>query len=302
MGLTIIGPSTISIPAGDTLVQQDYFSTKPRTFWDVFVQNDGGLDPDQYEVTIDPATGLLTVELTPGTTIPPNTSLQLLVTASAGPGNGNNDTQVVTVNLPAGVVPCFVEGTLIETENGPCPVEDLNVGDNVRLASAKFLPIVWIGQRCLSTETLKANPHFRPICIRKGALGEGRPNRDLYVSPQHRIVLEGWQAELLFGESRVFVAANHLVNDDTIRRVSAFEPVTYYHIACQRHAILIAQGLETESLFPGDMALGSFDREDAQELKELFPELRLGDGKPLRQTRLPCLKRVEAAAALGRLS
>lgn len=253
---------------------------------------DGGLDSSDYSVSIS-STGVLTVELTPGVVIPPNTSLTLEIFASTGPGNGNNASLIVTVALPAGTVPCFVKGTLIETENGPCPVEDLSVGDKVRCASGELLPIVWIGHKTLGTKVLARNPQMRPVCIQKGAFGNALPNRDLYVSPQHRIVLEGWRAELLFGEPRVFAAAVHLVNDKTIRQVQLEEPVTYYHVACNRHAILTSNGLPTESLFLGEIALLSFDREDAQELLSLFPELG-SDTSEWKQTRVRCLKRQEA--------
>ncbi len=193
--------------------------------------------------------------------------------------------------------PCFVAGTLIETDRGPRAVEELKVGDWVRGAEGQSLPIVWIGQRTLSAHTLHIQPKYRPVRIQRDALGAGLPSRDLYVSPQHRIVLEGWRAELLFGEDSVFCAAIHLVNGDTVHQVQADKPVTYYHIACEEHAILISHGLRSESLFLGDRALKSFHREDIAELLALFPELEHTRSKL--QTRLRCLKRTEASALQG---
>lgn len=294
MALVISGPTSISIPSGSTSVMQQYTATKAGASWTVFVTGTGGLDSSDYTVSISP-TGVLTVELTPGADIPPNTQLTVEIFASTGPGNGNNDSLIVTVDLPAGTVPCFVKGTLIETEKGDCPVEELSVGDKVRVSSGELLPVLWIGEKTLSAETLKRNPHLRPVCIQKGAMGDGLPTRDLYVSPQHRIVMEGWRAELLFGEPKVFVAAIHLANDKSIRQVRSNKPVTYYHVACRRHAILISNGLPTESLFLGDMALLSFNREDAEELVALFPELH-SPASIWKQTRVRCLKRPEAEA------
>lgn len=300
MSLTILGPSSIAIPGGSTSVMQQYTATKAGASWTVVVTGTGGLDPSDYTVSISP-TGVLTVELTPGADIPLNTQLTVEIFASTGPGNGNNDSLIVTVDLPAGTVPCFVKGTLMETEKGDCPVEELSVGDKVRVSSGELLPILWIGEKTLSAETLKRNPHLRPVCIQKGAMGDGLPTRDLYVSPQHRIVMEGWRAELLFGEPKVFAAAIHLVNDKTIRQIQSDETVTYYHIACSRHAILMSHGLPTESLFLGDMALLSFDREDVEELRELFPELR-GPASNWKQTRIRCLKRPETEALSSMLT
>ncbi|WP_170558562.1 Hint domain-containing protein [Ruegeria atlantica] len=297
MSLVISGPTSISIPSGSTSVMQQYTTTKAVT-WSVTVTGDGGLDPSDYTVSISPS-GVLTVELTEGADIPPNTQLTVRIGATTGqPGAGNNAILNVTVDLPAGTVPCFVKGTLIETEKGPRPVEELSVGDRVRVSSGELLPVKWIGKKTMSAEALQRNPRLRPVCIQKGAIGDGLPDRDLYVSPQHRIVLEGWRAELLFGEPRVFSAAVHLVNDKTIRQVRSDEAVTYFHIACDRHAILMSHGLPTESLFLGDMALLSFDREDINELRMLFPD-RFSPEPTSEQTRVRCLKRPEAEALLG---
>ncbi|WP_170391024.1 Hint domain-containing protein [Ruegeria arenilitoris] len=293
MALVISGPTRIFFPPNTDTFSVDYNSSKPAS-WFVSVTDDGLLSPSDYSVTISSA-GLLTVDLQPGVIVPPNTTLSLIVRASSGPGNGNNASIGVTVRLPAGTVPCFVKGTLIETESGCRAVEELAVGDKVRSSSGELLRIEWIGEKTLQAEALKRNPQLRPVCIQKGAFGKGLPDRDLYVSPQHRIVVEGWRAELLFGEPKVFAAAVHLVNDQTIRQVNTYNPVTYYHIACCRHAILLSNGLPTESLFLGEMAVMSFDREDAEELRVLFPELR-NAASAFEQTRVRCLKRPEAAA------
>lgn len=191
--------------------------------------------------------------------------------------------------------PCFVSGTLIETDCGPRPVEDLAVGDRVCVAGGTTLPIEWIGKRTLSAQILRIRPQYNPVCIRRDALGKGLPDRDIYLSPQHRVVLGGWRAELYFGAPSVFCAAIHLVNDDTIRQVTTDEAVTYYHIACAEHVILTSHGLQSESLFPGDMALKSLHRDDVEELRALFPGL-LSDAGPPPQTRLSCLTGREARA------
>ncbi|WP_226688693.1 Hint domain-containing protein [Ruegeria arenilitoris] len=299
MSLVISGPSSIAIPSGSTSVMQQYTTTKAVS-WSVTVTGSGGLNPSDYTVSIS-SSGVLTVELTPGADIPPNTQLTVLIRATTGnPGNGNNASLSVTVDLPAGTVPCFVKGTLIETKNGPCPVEELSVGDRVCVSDGQTLPIIWIGKRTLSAQTLRLQPRFRPVRIQRNALGRGLPNRDLYVSPQHRIVIEGWRAELLFGEPMVFSAAIHLVNDDTIRQIGADEPVTYFHIACEQHAILSSHGLQSESLYVGGQSLNSFSREDVDELRALFPEL--SDSAQVPKTKLRCLKRPEAQALRGTFS
>ncbi len=72
-------------------------------------------------------------------------------------------------------------------------------------------PIRWIGRKELDFAQLVAMPALRPVRIAAGAMGLHSPERDLLVSPQHRVMLEGAWSEMLFGEPEVLVAATHLV-------------------------------------------------------------------------------------------
>lgn len=298
MALNIFGPPVINVPPATETITQLYTASKPAA-WSVVVTGDGALTPADYSVTIS-GSGLLTVTLMPGVIVPPGTALSLIISASSGPGAGNNGSLNVTVNLPAGVVPCFVAGSLIDTVEGPRPVETLAVGDLVPVEDGPPQPILWIGKRTLSIADLGANPHLRPVRIRRDALGPGCPNRTLWVSPQHRIVLQGWRAELFFGEAQVFAAAIHLTNDDTIRQCRPNRAVTYYHLAFQRHLLLCAHGLLSESIFLGDIAFLALRRSDVEELLVLFPELRSRAGRDASRTRLRCLTGSEARLAGAR--
>lgn len=164
-------------------------------------------------------------------------------------------------------VPCFVKGTLIEAVCGPIPIEALKVGDHVRTANDGMQQIRWIGSR-----TVAGLGAFAPIRIAAGALDN---HRDLYVSPQHRMVIKDWRAQLMFGTDTVLVAAKHLVNGSTIKQVSCRD-VTYYHLAFDAHQVIFAEGAESESLHLGKTALASFPKATRDELDALFPELAMG--------------------------
>ncbi len=191
-----------------------------------------------------------------------------------------NSTQATISSLGP---PCFVAGTLILTPEGERAVEDLSPGDLVMTLDNGAQPLRWIGQR-----VVPARGRFAPIRFRRGALGN---RRALMVSPQHRMVVGGWQAELLFGSAQVLVAAKHLVDDAAVRPVP-MDQVTYVHLLFDRHEVIRAEGALTESFHPGAHILAG-DAEMRAEIGALFPEL---DGAPAEclATARPVLKGREA--------
>ncbi|WP_170381722.1 Hint domain-containing protein [Ruegeria atlantica] len=273
---------------GDLVVQGE---TQPAIIDGDMISFDGGLTFEEYEFL---GQGFRSGSSESGDFIRVGGQTYAWNTEDPTSSMSTGNWQITEGDLNPDNPPCFVAGTLIETDTGPRPVEELEVGDRVCVSNGQTLPIIWIGNRTLSAQTLRLQSKFRPVLITRDALGKGLPDRDLYVSPQHRIVIEGWRAELLFGEPMVFSAAIHLVNNDTIRQLQKDEAVTYYHIACERHAILTSHGLQSESLYLGDRAVRSFGREYLDELHALFPEL--SSGAPMPQTSLRCLKRPEAQA------
>lgn len=164
-------------------------------------------------------------------------------------------------------LPCFTAGTRIETPGGPRPVEDLQVGDRVITADHGAQTVRWTGAR----QVAGLGP-FAPIRFETGAIGNARPLR---VSPQHRMLITGWRAEILFGQSDVLVAAKHLVNGTTIRPDPG-PSVTYLHVIFDRHEIVFAEGVPTESLHLGSVAMGALDRAARDEVLSLFPDLDRG--------------------------
>ncbi|MEX5726725.1 hypothetical protein Ga0609869_000078 [Rhodovulum iodosum] len=295
----VTGPSSLTIGTGDDSVTGQYFASKLPATWSVSVLNGGGLDAADYTVTIS-SSGVLTITLLPGATVPPGgASMLLSVQASSGSGGGNNDSLLVTVTLAENTVPCFVAGTLIDTAEGPRPVETLRIGDRIATLDGGHQRLRWIGSRVLTPDQLGHRPDLRPVDISKDAFGPGRPAQDLSLSPQHRVYVETGRAELWFADSGVLVHALHLVNGTTVNRCADGGAVRYVHIAFDRHEIIFANGLATESLFPGDVALGALGRPDVEELFAIFPELRKGRARTPLHSR--CLKRHEAAVLAAAL-
>lgn len=160
---------------------------------------------------------------------------------------------------------CFTSGTLIATPSGERLVEHLTVGDKVVTADNGAQTIRWIGVR-----TVNACGSFAPVLIKAGTLGNVS---DLSVSQQHRMLVSGWRAELLYGTDEILVPATKLCNDDTIR-IHEGGTVTYVHILFDDHQIVFANGAKAESFHPGEQALSSLDQAAREEIFALFPELR----------------------------
>jgi len=159
--------------------------------------------------------------------------------------------------------PCFTPGTRIRTISGDRLVEDLRPGDLVMTRDHGPQPLKWVGRR-----DVPGQGDFAPIRIAAGHLGNAR---DLLVSPQHRMVVSGWRAQLFYGETEVLVAAKHLVDDRAVCRAPC-ETVSYIHLMFAEHQIVFAEGAATESLDPhGDLARK--DARIAREVLTLFPEL-----------------------------
>jgi len=179
---------------------------------------------------------------------------------------------ISTTNNDVNVV-CFARGTLIEIANNyRVLVEDLQQGDWVMTADHGMNEIKWIGMSKIGEQRLAQHPNLRPIRIKKGALGCSAPAQDLYVSPQHRILVRSKIAQRMFDEPEVLVAAKHLLELEDIEIVEDTKEVEYYHILLDNHEILIANGAACESLYLGAQAVKSIDPELRREIFQIFPE------------------------------
>lgn len=177
---------------------------------------------------------------------------------------------------------CFDAATLIETDSGLVAARDLAVGALVMTRDSGLQPIRWIGQRRMSPEELEAAPKLRPIRIRAGALGADSPSQDLIVSPQHRILVRSAIAQRMFGTAEVLVAAKQLVALDGVEVADDLAEVTYVHFLFDDHQVVLANGAEAESLYPGPEALRMIGPDAMDELLAIFPQFKDEAGAPAR--------------------
>ncbi len=210
----------------------------------------------------------------------PDTGARLAMFLGAPPPEGR-DLWVVRVAIgrgprgtgarPAGGVICFTPDTFIATPQGPRPILSLRPGERILTRDNGPQEILWMGSRRMTGARLHAMPHLRPIRFRSGALGCGRPDGDLLVSPQHRMLVRGPAARLLFNSDEVLVAAGDLLDGRRVLVDHALREVTYVHLLLERHEIVFANGLEAESFHPANTALDSIDPAQRASLLALLP-------------------------------
>ncbi|QPH52803.1 Hint domain-containing protein [Pontivivens ytuae] len=212
------------------------------------------------------------------------------ITASGGPADGatstnlpvptdpNSATYSIQFNQPnpgtqsnepisegaSGSV-CFAAGTRIETPHGPRPIEDLRPGDLVLTLDAGPQAVVWAG-----CTRMVASGRTRPVRIAPGVLGN---TSALVVSPQHRLLLRGPRAMLLFGTAELLVPARALVDGRAARRIAA-GPVDYHHILLEQHHVVRANGVAAETFLPGRTGLDVMDAALRETLLAIRPDLR----------------------------
>ncbi|MFQ3254844.1 MAG: hypothetical protein ACI9U6_003155 [Loktanella salsilacus] len=222
-------------------------------------------------------------------TLPENGRAELL--------NGNNIIGRVNFTEIEKLVICFTPGARIMTPKGQIAVQDLHVGDLVMTRDHGMQPIAWIGQRSLSAADLRRAPKLQPVRIAAGSLGDGLPERDLVLSPNHRMLIQSHRAALLFAENEVLAPAKHMVGNAGITQADV-SGVTYVHIMFERHEVVLSDGVWSESFQPGDHSLGGLAQNQRDEIFTLFPELKTTAGVEGYQAARKSLKKHEARLLL----
>lgn len=157
------------------------------------------------------------------------------VTTGGLPSAANTTLTTLATDLQT-VMACFGPGTRILTASGERPVEQLRVGDRIHVEIGDGVrPIVWIGHRSVNCRRMRDPRRVWPVRVAPHAFGEGKPCRELYLSPDHAVYIEG-----------VLIPIRHLVNGMTIVQVER-DAITWWHIELLDHNVLLAEGLPAES-------------------------------------------------------
>jgi probable HAF family extracellular repeat protein len=229
-------------------------------------------------------------------------------TTLSGPINGDSQVSVLAVNASgeiAGVAVdngvrtaftatlCFLRGTRILTPTGELPVEALNIGDRVVTRFGGVQKIKWIGRQSYDSRFIKENRETLPVCIHPGAFGDDGPERKLFLSPGHSLLIGG-----------TLVLASALVNGVTVtQRYDEHIPamIDYFQIELAAHDCIIAEGVWAETYADAPGLRAQFHNE--AEYHALYPEeppaedLRLCAPRPERgEQRMAALRQAAALA------
>jgi hypothetical protein len=144
--------------------------------------------------------------------------------------NGN-----LTIEIMRSSVACFVAGTRILTPRGEIAVEDLKEGDAVITESGQNQPIKWIGKRRLDLSRHPAPETAQPIRFEADCFANDIPTRDLFLSPDHALFIDG-----------ILVPAKVLLNGKNVSQPAA-SSVTYYHLELEDHSVIFAENTPAET-------------------------------------------------------
>ncbi len=165
-------------------------------------------------------------------TVPADAFDAFLATGTGGTISALDTTVLTTIGLQ---LACFAAGTRVLTARGDRPIETLTEGDELRTLLGGSGRIIWLGRREIDL-TRRPDPSSAwPVRVRAGAFAPGLPARDLYLSPDHAVYVDG-----------VLIPVKLLINGTSVRQ-TPMDHVVYYHVELEQHDVILAEGLPSET-------------------------------------------------------
>jgi Hint domain len=174
---------------------------------------------------------------------------------------------------------CFLSGTRVLTPDREVPIEELTPGDLVETLNGP-LPVKWIARRTFKKAVMSFwHPGVAPIRVARCSLDDQYPLRDLYLSPEHSLFIDGF-----------LIPVKYLVNGRSIApaAMNDSEVLTYFHIELETHEVIFAEGapVETLQVTTGREAFANFieherlyGREEQPAMKPFAPVLGYNGGR-----------------------
>ena len=180
-----------------------------------------------------------------------------------------------------GSIPCFTAQTAVATGQGLVQVGSLTPGMRVITRDNGMQELRWVGRRSFGWKALGLNPLLRPVRIAAGALGQGLPERDMVVSPNHRFLTQGSGTGA--GAERLTMARD-LLGQEGIH----LEPVSrvdYWQLVFARHELVLSDGSWSESFRPTPASLAALDEAGRAALSVALPGIEAAAASGLEAVR-----------------
>ncbi|MEP5732533.1 MAG: Hint domain-containing protein [Sulfitobacter sp.] len=195
-----------------------------------FMSADGMMHETLLLVEVDAEGGVADIYLLPLTALSSQTEYRLV----------GIDTDTARQKFAQVACVSFTRGTHITMATGAQkPIEDLAIGDRILTRDDGVQKIRWI-----SRSTVRAVGEFAPIKIHAGTLNN---EKDLIVSPDHRLFIYQRSDEVGAGRSELLVKARHLINGETVTVMDGGF-VDYFQLLFDSHQIIYAEGIAAETM------------------------------------------------------
>jgi hypothetical protein len=220
----------------------------------------GGADPNDviFTATGDPKVWVLTLNGVPGDSLTLDFGFywdsNVQVTQLVDRVLTNDDTPIP--EDPYGEPICLTAGALVETRRGVIPAAMLLQGDSLRTLDDGWQPLRAVLRRTVTRAEMAADPTLRPVHFARGAFGGGKPTRDMTVSLQHGFLA----VDRADPNRETMIRARHLADMlalGTIPDAAPVRSVTYVHVLMDRHHLIRADGVWTETVFTGPRAIAA---------------------------------------------
>ncbi len=172
---------------------------------------------------------------------------------------------------PYTVLPCFLKGTPICAQGGKHKrIENLNKGDLVKAKNNHLQPIAMIAKSSIRHD----DPGYvknLPICIFAHALGKNNPSIDVYVSPNHRILLRNGQFITDFNSRHILVPARYLIGYNGVKKVLPEDQnIHYFYLILESHEVVETKGMLSETFYLDEYSVQRLRDLDKKRLEKLL--------------------------------
>jgi hypothetical protein len=146
----------------------------------------------------------------------------------------------------------FTHGSLVDTENGPIAIEDLQPGDRVLTSDNQSEVVLWKG----STTLVPGRPgpsgrNLRLTRIMADSFGMQRPMSYVLAGPSARLLNTPDHLRAVAGGAQMLTPVQEFIDGMNVIETAPPTAVELFHICLPRHAVIRVGGLEFETYHPG---------------------------------------------------